>query len=161
MPRTLCQFQSRAPYVQTPNRRAHYRRPTLPTGSQCSRRASSVRLWGHMRARCRRRRCLHCALTAVLLGVLFVGRGRAARIIALYWTTVAIARTAGTAIGDWIRSSRKRAPSNPPTFPPGSQSLARAMNCSGSRKLSITCSPASNNPLARDAALAPSPHSLA
>ena len=45
-------------------------------------------------------------LSAVLLAVLFAGRGRAARIIALYWTTVAVARTAGTAIGDWLAENR-------------------------------------------------------
>ena len=45
-------------------------------------------------------------LTALLLGVLFAGRGRAAQIIALYWTTVAIARTAGTAIGDWLAENK-------------------------------------------------------
>jgi uncharacterized membrane-anchored protein len=42
------------------------------------------------------------ALTVILLAVLAAGRQRAAQIIALYWTTVAIARTAGTAIGDWL-----------------------------------------------------------
>jgi uncharacterized membrane-anchored protein len=46
------------------------------------------------------------ALTALLVGVLFAGRGRAAQIIALYWTTVAVARTAGTAIGDWLAENR-------------------------------------------------------
>lgn len=45
-------------------------------------------------------------LTAVLLGVLLAGRGRAAQIIALYWTTVAVARTAGTAIGDWLAENK-------------------------------------------------------
>jgi uncharacterized membrane-anchored protein len=45
-------------------------------------------------------------LTAILLAVLFAGRGRAAQIIALYWTTVAVARTAGTAIGDWLAENK-------------------------------------------------------
>jgi uncharacterized membrane-anchored protein len=45
-------------------------------------------------------------LTALLLGVLFAGRGRAAQIIALYWTTIALARTAGTAIGDWLAENK-------------------------------------------------------
>ena len=42
------------------------------------------------------------ALTLIFLCVLLAGRGRAAQVIALYWTTVTIARTAGTAIGDWL-----------------------------------------------------------
>lgn len=46
------------------------------------------------------------ALTAVLLAVLLSARERAAQIIALYWTTVAIARTAGTAIGDWLAENK-------------------------------------------------------
>lgn len=41
-------------------------------------------------------------LTAILLGVLMTAGGRAARLVWLYWTTVAVARTAGTAIGDWL-----------------------------------------------------------
>lgn len=45
-------------------------------------------------------------LTALLLGVLLAGRGRAAQIIASYWTTVAMARTAGTAIGDWLAENK-------------------------------------------------------
>jgi uncharacterized membrane-anchored protein len=45
-------------------------------------------------------------LTAILLGVLLLGRGRAAQIITLYWTTVAVARTAGTAIGDWLAENK-------------------------------------------------------
>lgn len=45
-------------------------------------------------------------LTAVLLAVLLAGRGRAASIVALYWTTVAVARTAGTAIGDWLAENK-------------------------------------------------------
>ena len=45
-------------------------------------------------------------LSAVLAGVLFLGRGRAAQVIPLYWTTVAVARTAGTAIGDWLAENK-------------------------------------------------------
>lgn len=45
-------------------------------------------------------------LGALLLAALFMGRGRTARIIALYWTTVAIARTAGTAMGDWLAENQ-------------------------------------------------------
>ncbi len=45
-------------------------------------------------------------LTALLLGVLLAGCGRAAQIISLYWTTVAVARTAGTAIGDWLAENK-------------------------------------------------------
>lgn len=45
-------------------------------------------------------------LSAIFLAVLFAGRGRAAQIVALYWTTVAVARTAGTAIGDWLAENR-------------------------------------------------------
>lgn len=45
-------------------------------------------------------------LTVLLLAVLAAGRQRAAQIIALYWTTVAIARTAGTAIGDWLAENK-------------------------------------------------------
>lgn len=41
-------------------------------------------------------------LTALLLGVLFAGGRRAAQIVAIYWATVAVARTTGTAIGDWL-----------------------------------------------------------
>jgi uncharacterized membrane-anchored protein len=46
------------------------------------------------------------ALTAVLLVVLFVGSRRAAQFVALYWATVAVARTAGTAIGDWLAENK-------------------------------------------------------
>ena len=42
------------------------------------------------------------ALTLIFLGVLAVCRQRAAQVLALYWGTVAIARTAGTAVGDWV-----------------------------------------------------------
>ena len=45
-------------------------------------------------------------LLAVLFAVLAAGRRRAAQIIALYWTTVAVARTAGTAVGDWLAESK-------------------------------------------------------
>ena len=45
-------------------------------------------------------------LTALLLLVLLAGRGRAASILALYWTTVAVARTAGTAIGDLLAENK-------------------------------------------------------
>ena len=46
------------------------------------------------------------ATTVLLLGVLLAGRGRAARILTLYWITVAVARTAGTAIGDWLAENK-------------------------------------------------------
>ncbi len=46
------------------------------------------------------------ALSAILLVVLFAGRGRAATILALYWATVTVARTAGTAIGDWLAENK-------------------------------------------------------
>jgi uncharacterized membrane-anchored protein len=42
------------------------------------------------------------SLTALLLLVLFAVRNNAARFVVLYWATVAVARTAGTAIGDWF-----------------------------------------------------------
>lgn len=45
-------------------------------------------------------------LSAILLAVLFAGHRRAAEVIALYWTTVAVARTAGTAIGDWLAENK-------------------------------------------------------
>ncbi len=45
-------------------------------------------------------------LLGVLLAVLGAGRGRAAEVIALYWTTVAVARTAGTAMGDWLAENK-------------------------------------------------------
>jgi uncharacterized membrane-anchored protein len=45
-------------------------------------------------------------LGALLAVVLFTGRGRAAEMIALYWTTVAVARTAGTAMGDWLAENK-------------------------------------------------------
>jgi hypothetical protein len=46
------------------------------------------------------------AATRVLLAVLAAVRKRAAQLIALYWTTVAVARTAGTAIGDWLAENK-------------------------------------------------------
>ncbi len=45
-------------------------------------------------------------LAVLLFGVLLAGRQRAAEILALYWTTVAVARTAGTAIGDWLAENK-------------------------------------------------------
>jgi uncharacterized membrane-anchored protein len=45
-------------------------------------------------------------LTALLLGVLFVGARRAAQIVAVYWAIVAVARTTGTAIGDWLAENK-------------------------------------------------------
>jgi uncharacterized membrane-anchored protein len=46
------------------------------------------------------------ALTAVLVVVLLVVRSSAARMIAVYWATIAVARTAGTAIGDWLADTK-------------------------------------------------------
>ena len=45
-------------------------------------------------------------LLAVLFAVLFAGRGRAVQNMAIYWTTVAVARTAGTAVGDWLAENK-------------------------------------------------------
>ena len=45
-------------------------------------------------------------LTIALLSVLLAGRGRAAYIVALYWGTVAVARIAGTALGDWLAENK-------------------------------------------------------
>jgi uncharacterized membrane-anchored protein len=45
-------------------------------------------------------------LLALFLAVLAAGRGRSAQIIAVYWTTVAVARTAGTAVGDWLAENK-------------------------------------------------------
>jgi len=45
-------------------------------------------------------------LSVLLLAVLFLGGGRQAQIMALYWTTVAVARTAGTAIGDLLAENK-------------------------------------------------------
>lgn len=41
-------------------------------------------------------------LTVILLVVLLAGYRRAATIVGVYWFIVAVARTAGTAIGDWM-----------------------------------------------------------
>ena len=46
------------------------------------------------------------ALTAILGIVLVMGFRRATQFIAVYWTVVALARTAGTAIGDWIAENQ-------------------------------------------------------
>lgn len=45
-------------------------------------------------------------LTALLLIVLAAGFRHAAHQIALYWLIVAVARTAGTAIGDWLTENQ-------------------------------------------------------
>ena len=45
-------------------------------------------------------------LTALFLAMLIAGYRRAATVMALYWTIVAVARTAGTAIGDWIAENK-------------------------------------------------------
>ena len=45
-------------------------------------------------------------LTIALLSVVLAGRGRAAYIVALYWGTVAVARTSGTAVGDWLAENK-------------------------------------------------------
>jgi uncharacterized membrane-anchored protein len=45
-------------------------------------------------------------LLALLFAVLVAGRVRAAQIMAIYWTTVAVARTAGTAVGDWLAENK-------------------------------------------------------
>jgi uncharacterized membrane-anchored protein len=41
-------------------------------------------------------------LAAVLIAALLIVRRQAARIVAVYWATIAVARTTGTAAGDWI-----------------------------------------------------------
>jgi uncharacterized membrane-anchored protein len=46
------------------------------------------------------------ALTAFLLGILLAGWQRATQIIAIYWATVAVARTTGTAVGDWLAENK-------------------------------------------------------
>jgi uncharacterized membrane-anchored protein len=46
------------------------------------------------------------ALSALLFAVLITGRGRGAQSIPLYWSTIAVARTAGTAIGDWLAENK-------------------------------------------------------
>jgi uncharacterized membrane-anchored protein len=45
-------------------------------------------------------------LTAVLVVVVLVVRNSTMRMIAVYWATIAVARTAGTAIGDWIADTK-------------------------------------------------------
>ncbi len=45
-------------------------------------------------------------LTLLFGAVLFFTYRRAAEWLAAYWTTVAVARTAGTAIGDWLAESK-------------------------------------------------------
>lgn len=45
-------------------------------------------------------------LFVVLLAVLMAVKNYATRVIALYWFTVAVARTAGTAIGDWLADEK-------------------------------------------------------
>ena len=45
-------------------------------------------------------------LTALFFAVLFFTYRHAAKWVAVYWTTVAVARTAGTAIGDWLAESK-------------------------------------------------------
>jgi uncharacterized membrane-anchored protein len=45
-------------------------------------------------------------LTAVLIVVLLIVKSSTARMIAVYWTTIAVARTAGTAIGDWLAETK-------------------------------------------------------
>lgn len=46
------------------------------------------------------------ALVSLLAGVMIWSYGRASSIIAIYWLTIAVARTAGTAIGDWMAESQ-------------------------------------------------------
>lgn len=45
-------------------------------------------------------------LSILLLVVLLALGRRAAQVLALYWTTIAVARTAGTAIGDWFAENK-------------------------------------------------------
>ncbi len=45
-------------------------------------------------------------LTAVLIAALFLGRRSAARVVVIYWATIAVARTTGTAIGDWLADNK-------------------------------------------------------
>lgn len=48
-----------------------------------------------------------CVVLGALLTVtLFAGRGGIAKTLAGYWLTVAVARTAGTAIGDWLAENK-------------------------------------------------------
>ena len=46
------------------------------------------------------------ALVSLLAGVMIWSYGRASSIIAIYWLTIAVARTAGIAIGDWMAESQ-------------------------------------------------------
>lgn len=46
------------------------------------------------------------ALAALLLVVLALGRGKAASRVGIYWLTIAVARTAGTAIGDLLAEDK-------------------------------------------------------
>jgi len=58
--------------------------------------------------------CSHAfgqGVTSLVLGALFavvllLGHKRAASVIAMYWVTIAIARTAGTAMGDWLAENK-------------------------------------------------------
>ena len=45
-------------------------------------------------------------LTALLAGALAVLRGRAASTAFAYWAVIALARTAGTCVGDWLAENR-------------------------------------------------------
>jgi uncharacterized membrane-anchored protein len=45
-------------------------------------------------------------LFVVLMAVMMAVKNQATRVIALYWFTVAVARTAGTAIGDWLADEK-------------------------------------------------------
>jgi uncharacterized membrane-anchored protein len=45
-------------------------------------------------------------LTAVLITALFLVRRSAAGVVAVYWSTIAVARTTGTAIGDWLADTK-------------------------------------------------------
>ena len=45
-------------------------------------------------------------MAALLVGVLLTGGRRASQMIALYWAIVAVARTTGTAIGDWLAENK-------------------------------------------------------
>jgi uncharacterized membrane-anchored protein len=46
------------------------------------------------------------ALTAIFFAVLLAGGARVAQMVAVYWTIVATARTAGTAVGDWLAENK-------------------------------------------------------
>lgn len=45
-------------------------------------------------------------LGAALAAVLFVGRKKSLKTVYYYWLTIAVARTAGTAIGDWLAENK-------------------------------------------------------